>query len=134
MLKETAEQAARREASAQAKLELMGKSKEEVEQKLDLERKRRKKAERKLKAAEDSLVRLNAVLIRSDSQLADDVKQDVNKLKSFFEARTNEIKEEAALTETLKHALSAKNPTTDRRLSKIFSVLSISDNTIPYII
>ena len=44
MLKETAEQAARREASAQAKLELMGKSKEEVEQKLDLERKRRKKA------------------------------------------------------------------------------------------
>jgi len=106
-MQESGEEALRREEEALEHLKDIEASGEGVDEQLDAERRRRVKAQKKLEAASDSLKRLEAALHSLGGQERADVDADVKKLKSFFEKRADQEKKKAALTATMKKAVSA---------------------------
>ena len=97
----------RREEEALEHLKEIEAAGEGVDEQLDVERKRRLKAQKKLEAAGESLKRLEAALQLLDGQERADADADVKKLKSFFEKRVDQEKKKAALTATMKKAVTA---------------------------
>lgn len=106
-LQESGEEAVRREEEALEHLKEIEAAGEGVDEQLDVERKRRLKAQKKLEAAGESLKRLEAALQLLDGQERADADADVKKLKSFFEKRVDQEKKKAALTATMKKAVTA---------------------------
>jgi chromosome segregation ATPase len=106
-LQETGEEAARREEEALEQLEEIKAAGDGVDEQLDLERRRRLKAQKKLEAAGESLKRLEAALSSLEGQERVDADADVKKLKDFFSKRIDQEKKKAALTATMKKAVTA---------------------------